>query len=350
MRDYLEKIYNNYLGEELIEYIEKDLFKQMHVLHPFYAVHGRIENDSMEQLRKSGTEVIITPDKNIISMIGVAVKKGSFDGGNKKKITSFLAWTIKYGFSINPFDAAREGVYRNGSIAANKEIELFNYLYDNVSPDVIIKSFYNDGLRFEPKSFKDTSSDEVIKFTNDNPGFNFIYAAMLHFAYVLRTETKPEKQFYRYFEWYLNECIISEYVMAYTLLFLEGKGAPPHHPNGNEIAVINGCINEAYDLLYVQEIDPSRYPSDKYTMFFVTQDNLLFQVFELVNDRTKYSTLDEYLEVLFNGFSYKKRSGYLEFFKEKYSQHTCKVNSENAFIISRELVEKEEKQLRELLH
>lgn len=350
MNDFLEKVLDKNLGEELRNYIENDLFEQIYVLHPVYAVHGRIENDSMELLKKSGTEVIITPDRNIISLIETAVKKGSFDGGNRKKITSFLAWTVRYGFSVNPFDSIREGVYRNGNIVANKEIELFNYFYDNVLPDAIVKSFYNEGILFEAKAFNDTSSDEVIKFTNDNPSFNFIYAAMLHFVYVLRTETKLEKRFYNFFEWYLNECIISEYVIAYTLLFLEGKGAPPHNTYKNDIDVINGCINEAYDLLYVQELDPNRYPSDKYTMIFATQDKLLFKVFELVNDRTKYSTVDEYLNVLFEGFPHKKRNEYLEFFNEKLSLHTCKVNPENALSISKELVEKEEKQLKDLLN
>lgn len=294
--------------------------------------------------------MIITPDRNIISMIGSAVKRGYFDGANKKKITSFLAWTIRNGFAINPFDAVREGVYRSGSIAANKEIELFNYLYDNVSPDVIVKLFYNDGVLFKSKSFDDTSEEESLKFTNDNAGFNFIYAAILHFVYVLRAETKPEKQFYSYFDWYLNGCVISEYVIAYILLFFERKGAPPHNAYKDDIEVINGCKNESYDLLYVQEIDPNRYPSNKYTMIFATQDKTLFRVFELVNDRTKYSTVDEYLDVLFDGFLYKKKSEYLECFKEKLSQHICKVNPENALSISKELVEKEEKQSKGLLH
>lgn len=349
MNNFIENVLDIYLGDELRTYIEKDLFEQIHVLHPMYAVHGTIDKNSMDQLKRSGTEVIITPDRNTISMIGTAVKKGTFDGGNKKKITSFLAWTIRHGFSINPFDSTREGVHRAGNIAGNKELELFNYLFDNVSPDLIIKSFYYDGILFKAKAYSDTSSNEVWNFITDNADFNFIYAAILHFVYVLRTETKPEQQFYSFFEWYLAECIISEYILAYVLLFLEGNGAPPHNAFRNDLEVINGCINEAYDLLYLQEIDPNRYPSDKYTLFFATQDNLLFRVFEMVNDRTKYSTVDEYLDILFEGFSTKKRSSFMEYFKEKLSHHTCKVNTDNALNISKILVENEEKQLKALL-
>lgn len=46
----------------------------------------------------------------------------------------------------------------------------------------------------------------------------------------------------------------------YALLYLENKGAPPHNYLNDE-ETINGCINEAFDLLYIQEIDPRRYPS-----------------------------------------------------------------------------------------
>lgn len=52
MNEYLEKVIDKNLGEELRNYIEKDLFEQVHVLHPLYAVHGKIEKDSMEQLKK----------------------------------------------------------------------------------------------------------------------------------------------------------------------------------------------------------------------------------------------------------------------------------------------------------
>lgn len=349
MRDYLEAVLDKNLGNGLRKYIEEELFTQIHILHPLYAVHGKIEQDSMKQLKRDGTKIIVTPDRNIISLLNTAVKKGTFDGANKKKITGFLMWTIRNDFEVNPYDSVREGVYRNGNISCNKEIELFNYFYDNVAPDVVIKSFYNDGIMFEGKTFEETSSEELLDFNRDNAGFNFIYAAILHFVYVIRTETTQEKRFYNFFEWYMEECIISEYVLAYVLLYLENKGAPPHNYLNDE-ETINGCINEAFDLLYIQEIDPRRYPSDKYTLFFATQDNLLSKIFEMVNDREKYSNIEEYLEVLFSGFSSKKRVEYINSFRIMLEKHTCKINEENAFSVSNMLVEIEERRLKSLLN
>lgn len=349
MNDYLEAVLDKNLGNDLQKYIEEELFTQIHVLHPLYAVHGKIETDSMQILKMSGTPIIVTPDRNIVSLINTAVKKGTFDGKNKKKITGFLAWTIRNNFKVNPYDSVREGVHMNGNISGNKEMELFNYFYDNVASDIVIKSFYNDGITFEGRRFEETSSEEELEFNNDNAGFNFIYAAILHLVYVIRTETRQEKRFYKFFNWYMENCIISEYVLTYVLLYLENKGVPPHNYLKDE-GTINGCINEAFDLLYIQEIDPRRYPSDKYTLFFATQDKLLAKIFELVNDREKYSNIDEYLAVLFAGFSNRKREEYINSFKQMLEKHTCKINEGNALLVSKTLVYEEEKRLNSLLN
>ena len=94
---------------------------------------------------------------------------------------------IRKNFGFNPYDSVREGVYRNGDVFCNKKIELFNYFYENVAPDVVIKLFYNDGIVFEGKIFEEMSSEELLDFNNDNADFNFIYATMLYFVYVIRT-------------------------------------------------------------------------------------------------------------------------------------------------------------------
>lgn len=336
-------------GEDLQKYIDEELFTSMYVCHPCYAVHGKIETNEMKQLKNNGTKLIVIPDRNIISMILTAVKKGTFDGGNKKKITAFLAWTIKNNFAICPYDSVRENFYSCGNIACNKEIELFNYLYDNVPIDVIIESFYNDGIFFDGKKFAETSSKELVNFQKDNADFNFLYAAILHFVYVLRTEKNPEKRFYTFFEWYLKGNICSVYIITYVLFFLEGNGTPPHN-SFNDAMTIKGCMNEAFDLLYIQDLDPNRYPSEMYTVFFATQDIRLFKVFELVNDRAKYdNSKDKFLEVLFAGFSNKNRDKYLKFFKQLYYEHISNVNKENALVISKNLRENEETRLINIL-
>ena len=60
MRDYLEAVLDKNLGNGLRKYIEEELFTQIHVLHPLYAVHGKIEKDSMKQLKRDGTKIILS--------------------------------------------------------------------------------------------------------------------------------------------------------------------------------------------------------------------------------------------------------------------------------------------------
>ena len=98
----MEAVLDKNLGHGLRKYIEEELFTQIHILHPLYAVHGKIEQDSMKQLKRDGTKIIVTLDRNIISLLNTAVKKGTFDGANKKKITGFLIWKIRNDFEVNP--------------------------------------------------------------------------------------------------------------------------------------------------------------------------------------------------------------------------------------------------------
>ena len=77
----------------------------------------------------------------------------------------------------------------------------------------------------EGKMFEETSSEELLDFSNDNAVFNFIYAAILRFVYVIRAETKQEKRFYKFLSgtwrmYYFWMCI------SVCITNHENKGAP----------------------------------------------------------------------------------------------------------------------------
>ena len=59
MRDYLEAVLDKNLGNGLRKYIEEELFTQIHILHPLYAVHGKIEQDSMKRKRKIIRRIVL---------------------------------------------------------------------------------------------------------------------------------------------------------------------------------------------------------------------------------------------------------------------------------------------------
>ena len=90
----------------------------------------------------------------------------------------------------------------------------------------------------------------------------------------------------------------------------------------HELAV-EGCMNQALDLLYLQEIDPERYQSDKYTVFVATHDKVMKTVFETVHDETRYDcfSIDSYFEYLCDTLSDKKREKYTQILKELCKNH-----------------------------
>ncbi len=332
--------------------IENELSNKLYVLHPVFAVHGRIEPDKMTELKKSNLPVLLVADRNVFSEIVAAVKHGKFVGPNRKKITALIIWASINHFSISPYESIKEyAMFRRDNISGNRELEMFYYLFNNVPIETIINSFYNENISFKGKKYNETEGNETINFIVEEPSFLFLYAAILHLVYILNIYSKPDKQFEEFFKWYFNECLLSQYTIAYLMLYLSQSGlqSPHHYKNSNVENVIKGCANQARDLQYLQDINLDRYPSDQYIQMCVTYENDMRKVFELVNDRTRYSDEDSYIKVLCSCFPSNKQEEKYSLIKNFLSQRkSLNVNQTNALSISKELASKEENRLRDL--
>lgn len=238
------------------------------------------------------------------------------------------------------------------NISGTKEFDLFDYLFSDVGIDAIVGSFYNENITFKGKTFQVVSSLGNISYTEENADYLFLYATILHFVYTLRTVKGKDEQFEAFFKWYFNENLISIYALTYTVLFFaRPKITPPHNYLIDELAV-EGCMNQALDLLYLQEIDQERYPSDKYTIFVATHDKVMKTVFETIHDDTKYNyvSIDSYFEYLCATLSDKKREKYTQILKELYKKHKkIDVNPQNALAVAKKLAIQEENRLKEIL-
>ena len=337
---------------EVYKYIEEELFGILYVLHPYYAVNGRIESDKMAELKRSGLPVVLVTDRNLFSEIVAAVKRGSFTGENRKKITAFIIWSAINHFNISPYDGIKEcAMPQNDNVSGNKELELFYYLFENIPIETIIESFYNDDITFKGKKYNETEESGTVDFIVEEPSFVFLYATVLHLVYVLNKYTKPDEQFEEFFKWYFNECLISEYAIAYSILYLSQSGlkSPHHYKDSNIETVIRGCSNQARDLQYLQDINPDRYPSNQYVLMCVTNENDMRRVFELVNDRTRYHDINSYFKVLCSCFPMNRQVEKYSFIKNTWDQRQgLKVDQSNALSVAKELASKEEKRLRDL--
>ena len=336
---------------KLFEYIDNQLFENLFVLHPEYAVNGKISDNIDTEIALSKTKVVICVDRNVLSRLLAAVKKGFFSGNDREEITAFLVWLAKNNYGLCPYDALREQAFvMQDNISGNKEDDLFNYLFSDISMDTIIKSFFYEGINFQAKRYDEALDSVGLDFCVEKPDYLFLYATMLHFVYILRTVRNRDEQFEKIIKWYFSECLISVYALTYMTLYYTKKGiTPPHKYTDNENAIL-GCKNEAMDLLYLQSLDPRRYPSDKYTLMVATHDKVLKEIFETVNDVSRYSDLSSYFNLLCADMSEQKKNNYVQILEDAYGKHKyIGVNPQNAYEIAKKLVDKEERQLKEFL-
>lgn len=334
------------------KYIEDNLFNSLFVFHPFYSIDGRITKNVSSELHNLGTQVVISVDRNVFSDLLQAVKNGSFDAcKNKKETTAFLFWTIENGFGISPYDAMKEQAFiENDNASGNKENDIFNYLYNNVSIQLILDSFFKEGIRFTPKAFPDAINNEKLYFLDNNADYMFLHASILHLVYELRSGKNIINQFKSMMNWYFQECLISSLGLTYIVLLFTKDGITPPHDYNNNDKVLHGCMNEAMDIYYFQEIDPRRYPSDKITFMLATHDKVMKDVFQIVYCQDGIETIEQYLIKLCNYAPKSKRDIFTKILLEEFHNHKkLDVNPSNAYSIAKKVCEQEESRLKHFL-
>ena len=334
------------------QYIKTELFNNLFILHPYYSIEGKITDDKLKELKMSNTEVIMSLDRNGLSQIITAVKNGSFSGKYRKETTSFLIWCTINNFGVCPYDAIKEYAYvKNDNCSGNKENDLFNYLFSNVGTDIILESFFNENVHFTGKSFARAVGCYNLCYTNDTADFLFLYASILRFVYILRTEKNEIEQFNKFIEWYFENCLLSQYILSYILLYYSNRQVSPPHNYLQADTAIQGCKNQAMDILLLQELDPRRFPNNNYTFFAVTHDVDIKTIFYKANNY-KGSCIDELFSFLCCDLPKGKKETYLRKLTIEYSKHKNKpntINANNALDISRKLVAEEESRLKSIL-
>ena len=338
--------------DEIIDYINNQLFEKLFVFHPKCSIKGNPEKEGLRELKGKETKVIISVDRNVLSDILMAAKNGCFDAcKNKKETTAFLIWVMINNFGISPYDALKEQAFiQKDNISGNKENDIFNYFFDTVKPEVICKAFYEENVKFTSRSFQEASETEILDFLPDNADFLFLYATILHLVYELRSGKDRDKQFKDMIKWYWSKCLISQIALSYLILLFTKDGITPPHNYMNNEKVIHGCMNEAMDLYYFQEIDPRRYPSDQYTLMIATQDIVMKDVFSSAFDFEGLSSMDEYITRLCCNAPKVKKEAYTKYVLNEYHNHKMiNVDRSNAYEVAQNLCEQEKKQLEDLL-
>lgn len=340
-------------NRELLDYINNDIFKKISVFHPMYAQNGVITSDVLTTLLSLDTSLVIIIDRNVHQDILKAIKKGSFNAcTNRKAITAFLYWTGINDISISPYNAVKEQAFIEGdNVSGNNELELFNHLFDYISIQTIVDSFFSDSIVFQPKRYSDTSNSNSMDFMANDADFMYLYAAMLHLVYELRSGKGFMDQFEGMMKWYFQNEPISQPALTYfVLLFTKDKIDPPHKYMNNEM-VFHGCKNAAMDIYYLQGVNYTRYPSDKYTFMLATQDNTLKAVAQNAFNPYSVKSAEEMLEKMCQYAHEKNRERFEEILIDAYKTHDKNaVTNGNHTLIADRLCKQEERQLKQLLY
>ncbi len=335
------------------DYIENELFNSLFIFHPVYSISGKLTKEMCSKVNNLGTEVIISIDRNVLSDVLIAAKSGCFDAcKNKKETTAFLFWIIKNNYGIMPYDALKEqALVKSDNISGNKEFDIFDKFFNNIRIDKIIDAFFYDNIKFPATEYKKASEIERLDFLEYNSDFLFLYATILHLAYELRSEKEFDEQFEGMMKWFFKETLISATALTYcSLIFTkDGITRPHNYMNNNEI--FHGCMNQAMDLYYFQEIDPRRYSKDNYTIMLATHDLVMKEIFTTTCDSNGINTIDDFIIKLCSNVSDKKRKKYTNIIMNEFKNHKpIDVNKDNAYEIAKSLCDKEETRLKSLLN
>jgi len=339
---------------EITQYINTELFSIIPVFHPQYSKDGIITSEVLTILKSLNTEVVIAIDRNILSDILTAVKCGSFKKCRRRKaITAFLYWVGINEFNISPYEGIKEQAFVEfNNISGNKELELFNHFFDCIPPQAVISSFFSEDITFCSKKYCETSDSEEFDFLSNDADFMYLYASMLHLVYEIRVGKSRIEQFKNILHWYFQEELISQPGLTYiVLLFVKEGIKPPHHMMDNS-RVIHGCKNAAMDLYYFQEIDPRRYPSDKYTFFAATNDGNMMEIFKNAYNPWRKQTPEELLKKLCQYCKDKNANDYSNILLEEFHLHNYDNSVGSAtfhFKRASELCAQEEKRLVQLI-
>ena len=337
---------------DIEKYIESELFKKLFVFHPEYSVFGEPNEVICSEIKRLNTQVVISLDRNVLSDILTAAKNGCFDlCKNRKETTAFLFWVMKNNFGISPYDALKEQAFiEQDNVSGNKENHIFNYFFDCVGPEKIVHAFYEENVLFPAKSYSEASEDELLDFLPDNADFLFLFAAILHLVYELRSGKDLDEQFEGMIKWYFREGLISQICLTYCILLFTKDGITRPHNYMNDEKVIHGCKNQAMDIYYFQEIDPRRYPHEKYTFMVATHDAVMKEVFSSAFDFSGINSSEEFVKKLCINASCEKRKKYTDIVLNEINNHKQTiVNEYNAYHTAKQLCDKEEDKLKRLL-
>lgn len=329
---------------------EKAFIGKIFVLNPYYASEGFADIYDIILRKQFGNIPVFVLDRNLFGKILSAVKSGSFKGNQRREMTGFLLWSTICNVDILPFFAINEETTRSGNaVSAAREMKLFDFFFKDISVDDIYNSFVSEGYCFKSLRFKEATLElGMDSFIVRDVYFYYHFASVLHLAYVLRKYNKPKARIINFVTWYFSNALISIYGLTYAILCFCKEVRPPHHFTDNS-RIIDGCMNEAMDLTYLQRLNKTK-DTLQYDLYLITEDKDIARVMKVAMEAEATRSIEGIVDTLLSFYNGKDRDDVKKYMIELITNHEkIDVTSQDSIVIGKNLCRKEEENLLEYI-
>lgn len=255
-----------------------------------YFPDGIVDTSKVLDFIKSGKKKIVVLDRNIFDRLLKIATTGRTNQGRIQDVALLMIWCMINGCEVLPYSAISEhaSVKCDEQIGQN-EYKIFDEIFQRITMEVWFK-LAEEKIKYNPIIIQDKLGvvSPKVKFVKNSIDYLFNYMAMIHLAYVLRTEKNNISQYFSFFKWYYDYSLVSRYTTVYVSLFLAGYDGfvgPKNIMSKDIDKVLAGCSNQAKDLCYLTEYSKDRVPTDC-EFVFATDDYMLFQIQKLGNGST----------------------------------------------------------------
>lgn len=255
--------------------------------HPRYAIDGKIQYEELVKLHNKNKFVIF--DRNIVSYLMEYTTNGILRDNYSMIIIALIMlycnanhFQISVGFALQEYSSTQKD--------RNKiEEELNRFLtITEYYPSMIWKNVLYSKNKEIPKVQKVHKYDRKADFSYKG-GHQLIHECeMIALARIYKSNKSNKEKLIEFIEWNYENTLICQYTIAYAiLLFGEHEGVrPPKNINSTDFnKILNGCINQAWDLTYLSNWSTLYWNEDELNNihFFVTNDKLLKLIFNVTH-------------------------------------------------------------------
>ena len=268
---------------EMIGYLCKRLTDLKWFYSPRYFKESKVSIENIINFRDSGLRLILVLDRNIFSRLMDVVTKGKTNQGDTRDIAVLMSFCAILSFDICPYFAINEySAGQDQELIAQNEFYIFDSIFKNISYNSWLKIAVGAEDRLDKIITLPQKAFQSISFHEDTTDYLSHYAALIHFAYVWRTQKDSFEKFKSFFEWYYAHSKYSRFMVIYICSVLAScnKYKLPKNINSESFEnVVSGCKNQARDISYLSLLSLDRYPSNQYEMVLVSSDEMLGDIY-----------------------------------------------------------------------